>query len=162
MSLQTTLLLGVAMGTIAIVNVCLMAWLWRFPMAPDPTGRDPHGVSTAPRSWTNVHRALGYIFVLLYLALLVEMIPRLWEFRVATSTSALHGVLGLHIVLLLIIKIAIIRRYRHFGHRLPWVGGTLAVCTLLSVGVAVVPAWRVVQPLTALSPELDRGVTSCP
>ena len=49
MSMQTTMWLGFAMAAIAIGNAALMAWLWRFPMKPDPTGRDPHGVSTAPR-----------------------------------------------------------------------------------------------------------------
>lgn len=157
MSMHTTIWLGLTMGAIAIVNAGLMAWLWRFPMQPDPTGRDPHGVSTAPRSWTNVHRALGYVFALVYLALLIEMVPRAWEFRVASAASVLHGVLGLLLGILLTIKIAIIRHFRHFGNRLPWIGGTLATTTLLVVGLVMTPAWRVVQPLTPLSLELNQG-----
>lgn len=71
MSLGTnaTFRLGLTMAAIAVVNAGLMAWLWRFPMVPDPAGRDPNGVSTAPRSWTNVRRALGYVF------LLVDLVP---------------------------------------------------------------------------------------
>lgn len=157
MNMLTTIWLGVAMAMIAVVNVGLMAWLWRFPMVPDPTGRDPHGVSTAPRLWTNVHRGLGFLFVLLYLALLWEMVPRAWEFRVQTPIGIWHGVLGALVGVLLIIKISVIRRFTHFGNRLPIIGGSLAVVTWLSVGLSTPPAWRVVQPLTPLSPELQKG-----
>jgi len=108
------------------------------PNGPDPTGRDPHGVSTAPRSWTNVHRALGYLFVLTYAALLFEMLPRAWEFRVATPLSVVHGILGLLIGVILAVKIAIIRRFRRFGLWLPWLGGALAVTTLATVGLGFV------------------------
>ncbi|HYK01226.1 MAG TPA: hypothetical protein VE974_05675 [Thermoanaerobaculia bacterium] len=155
--MQTTILLGVLMAAIAIVNASLMAWLWRFPMQPDPTGRDPNGVSTAPRGPTNLHRALGYLFVLAYAALLVEMLPRIWEYRVATALSVLHGALGLLVGVLLAVKIAVIRRFRRFGNRLPWIGGSLAVATILVAALGVVPAWKVIRPFTPLPTELARG-----
>jgi uncharacterized membrane protein len=154
---HTTIWLGFLMAAIAIVNASLTAWLWRFPMKPDPTGRDPHGVSTAPRAATNLHRALGYVFVLAYAALLFEMLPRIWEFRVATAFGVVHGALGLFVGVLLLVKIAVIRRFRQFGHRLPWIGGTLAVCTVIVAALGVVPAWMVIRPLAPLSPELARG-----
>lgn len=157
MTLQTTIWLGLAMATIAIVNAGLMAWLWRFPMQPDPTGRDPNGVSTAPRSWTNVHRLLGYVFVLTYAALLIEMVPRIWEFRVANAISIFHGALGILIGALLIVKIAIIRRFQRFGNRLPWIGGTLAVTTVIVAALGVVPAWIVLRPRATLTADLARG-----
>lgn len=157
MSMQMTIWLGLAMAAIAIVNTILMAWLWQFPMKPDPTGRDPHGVSTAPRFPTNVHRALGYVFALLYVALLIEMVPRAWEFRDATTSSVLHGILGTLVGVLLIVKIAIIRRFQRFGNRLPWIGGALAIATLLTVALALVPAWRVLRPSAPLTPRLAEG-----
>jgi hypothetical protein len=157
MTMQTTISLGVLMAAIAIVNASLMVWLWRFPMIPDPTGRDPNGISTAPRFPTNVHRALGYVFVLAYLALLFEMLPRAWEFRVATPSGVLHGILGVAVGLLLAIKIAVIRRFQRFGNRLPWIGGTLAVTTLLVAALGIVPAWMVLRPLTPLSPQFAQG-----
>lgn len=157
MSMQSTIWLGVLMGAIAIVNASLMAWLWRFPMQPDPTGRDPNGISTAPRAGTNLHRALGYLFVVTYVLLLVEMVPRTWEFRVATTVSILHGALGIAVGVLLAVKIAVIRRFRRFGNRLPWIGGTLAVTTLIVAALGIVPAWQVIRPLAPLSPELARG-----
>ncbi|HYC91042.1 MAG TPA: hypothetical protein VEO54_17625 [Thermoanaerobaculia bacterium] len=155
--MYTTLWLALVMAAIAVINASLMAWLWRFPMQPDPTGRDPNGVSTAPRFPTNVHRALGYLFVLTYAVLLFEMVPRIWEFREATASSIAHGVLGMVVGVLLVLKIAVIRRFRRFGHRLPWIGGALAVSTLIVAALGIVPAWRVLRPLAPLSPELARG-----
>lgn len=157
MSMQNTIWLGVVMAAIAVVNASLMAWLWRFPMRPDPTGREVHGISTAPRWGTNLHRALGYVFVVTYAVLLFEMLPRIWEYRVATAVSVVHGALGILVGLLLATKIAVIRRFRQFGHRLPWIGGSLAVTTLLVAGLGIVPAWMVLRPMTPLSPELARG-----
>ena len=155
--MQDTIALSLVMAGIAVVNALLMAWLWRFPMRPDPDGRDPNGVSTAPRSWTNVHRGLGYVFIVAYALLLVEMVPRAWQFRVATPISIIHGSLGMLIGLLLVIKIAIIRRFRACGNRLPWIGGTLAIVTLTVALLGVIPAWMVLRPLTDLPPELVRG-----
>jgi hypothetical protein len=157
MSMLNTIWLGLAMAGIAIINTALMAWLWRFPMQPDPSGRDPNGISTAPRSATNLHRALGYVFLLLYAALLVEMVPRIWEFRVATTVGVLHGILGIMVGMILATKIAVIRRFRQFGNRLPWIGGALAVTTLIVAALGVIPAWTVIRPLANLSPELSQG-----
>lgn len=155
--MHTTIWLGVAMAAIAIVNASLMAWLWRFPMKPDPTGRDPHGVSTAPRGPTNLHRLLGYVFVSIYAALLFEMLPRIGEYRVASTISIVHALLGILIGVLLVVKIAVIRRFQRFGNRLPWIGGALAVSTLLAAALGIVPAWAVLQPRTPVTPELARG-----
>jgi mono/diheme cytochrome c family protein len=155
--MQNTIWLGMAMAAIAVINAALMAWLWRFPMQPDPTGRDPNGVSTAPRFPTNVHRILGYVFVLVYAALLVEMVPRAWQFRVATPLSVVHGALGIAVGVLLVVKIAVIRRFQRFGHRLPWIGGALAASTLLVAALGIVPACRVIRPGAALTPQLAQG-----
>jgi cytochrome c5 len=157
MTMQTTIALGFLMAAIAIVNTALMAWLWRFPMQPDPTGRDPNGVSTAPRSWTNVHRMLGYVFVLTYAVLLFEMLPRTWEFRVANAWSVVHGAFGVLVGVLLVVKIAVIRRFQRFGNRLPWIGGALAASTLIVAGLGIVPAWQVMRPFAPLSAELAQG-----
>lgn len=157
MTMVATIGLGLLMAAIAVVNASLMAWLWRFPMQPDPTGRDPNGVSTAPRWGTNLHRALGYVFIVTYAALLIEMLPRAWEFRVATASSVVHGAFGMLVGVLLVIKIAVIRRFRRFGNRLPWIGGALAASTLVVALLGIVPAWRVIRPLAQLTGELGRG-----
>ncbi len=157
MTMQVTIALGVSMAVIALINTALMAWLWRFPMKPDPSGRDPHGVSTAPRFATNVHRVLGYVFAFAYAMLLYEMVPRTWEFRVTTAWGVVHGVLGIVVGILLVTKIAIIRRFRRFGNRLPWIGGTLALCTLVVAVFGILPAWKLMRPYVPISGDLARG-----
>lgn len=146
MPMTTTMWITLLMAAIAVVNSSLMAWLWRFPMKTDPSGRSPDGIWTAPRVGINIHRGLGYIVVLSYVGLLVEMLPRIWEF--ATGTSVAHGIFGVLVGVLLIAKIAVIRRFRSFGHRLPWIGGFLLLMTLATAALrrrtsmdGVAPVW---------------------
>jgi hypothetical protein len=150
MTMYGTIGLGLLMAGIAIVNASLMAWLWRFPL-------DANGQSTAPKIPTRIHRGLGYVFIAAYLVLLVQMVPRAWEFRVANPVSVVHGTLGFLIGLMLTFKIAVIRRLHRFGPRLPWIGGTLAATTLLVSALGVIPAWMVVQPLRPVPPHLEAG-----
>jgi len=76
---------------------------------------------------------------------------------VATAWSVAHGALGMFIGIVLAVKIAVIRRFRRFGHRLPWIGGTLAVSTVVVSALGILPAWTVMQPRAALSGTLARG-----
>ena len=162
MTMEHTGWLALTMGLIALTNTALMSWLWRFPMIPDPSGRDPNGVSTAPRWGTNTHRILGYLFTVAYALLLVEMIPRAWQYRTGTPLSVIHGAFGFLIGVVLIFKITVIRKYQKFGNRLPWIGGALAVLTLLVALLGLIPMWVVLQPFKPLTPELaaGRGVVS--
>jgi hypothetical protein len=89
--------------------------------------------------------------------LLYEMVPRTWEFRAATAWGVAHGVLGIFVGILLVTKIAIIRRFRRFGNRLPWIGGTLALCTLVVAALGILPAWKLMRPYVPLSADLARG-----
>lgn len=149
--------LGLAMALLAAVNVALMAWLWRFPMAPDPSGRNPHGVSTAPRSWTALHRWIGYAFGLVYAALLVEMVPRLWTHAEWTALGVTHAVLGSLVGVLLVGKVVVLRRFRRFEPRMPWIGGALAVATWVTVALGVAPLWTVLRPAPDVSADATAG-----
>jgi hypothetical protein len=55
--------------------------------------------------------------------------------HVASPVSLIHGILGTLIGVTLVVKISVIRRFHSFGHRLPWIGGTLAVTTLITVAL---------------------------
>lgn len=132
MSTTLTMWLGIAFVVIGIVASILQAWLWSFPMEPDPGGPDPNGKSTAPRSWTNVHRLLGAAFVVIYVVLMVEMVPRLWEYQVELpARTIMHAVMGITIGFLLVCKIAIIRWFQHFGKALPQIGAGILLCTII-------------------------------
>ena len=127
-----TMWLGIAFLLIGVVATILQAWLWSFPMAPDPGGPDPNGKSTAPPFWTSVHRILGLLFVIIYIIMMVKMVPRLWEYQVELpARTVMHVVMGITIGMLLIAKIAIIRWFQHFGKALPMLGYGVLVCTVI-------------------------------
>src|SRR5688572_10973824 len=112
MTLSTTLnmWLGIAFVALAIVAVILQAWLWGYPMDPP---NDPRGKSLAPRSWTNVHRAVGALYVIIYVVLMIQMVPRLWEYQVELpARTVIHACMGITIGCLLIAKFMIIRFFQ--------------------------------------------------
>ena len=95
MSTTGSMWLGIAVVALGVAATVLQAWLWRFPMVPDPGGPDPNGRSTAPRGWTHVHRAMGVAFVAIYVVMMVEMVPRLWEYQVELpARTVVHMVMG--------------------------------------------------------------------
>ena len=131
MSTTVTMWLGIAFLFLGILTI-LQAWLWSFPMVPDPGGPDPNGKSTAPKFWTLIHRLSGLAFVVIYVVLMIEMVPRLWEYQVELpARTVIHAVMGLVIGILLVAKIAIIRWFQHFGKGLPGIGFAILVCTLV-------------------------------
>jgi len=130
--------LGILFVVIGIVAVVLQAWLWSFPMAPDPGGPDPNGKSTAPRSWTLIHRILGLLFVLIYLVMMVEMVPRLWEYQIELpARTVMHACMGIVIGVLLMVKIGIIRWFQHFGQSLPTIGLGILMCTIILAALSI-------------------------
>jgi len=138
--MNTTLLmwLGVAFLGLGIAAVILQAWLWRFPMAPDPSGRDPNGVSTAPRSWTLIHRVVGLAFVVIYVIMMIAMVPRLWQYQVELpARTVVHATMGISIGFLLVVKISIIRWFQHFGKALPFLGSAILLCTIILATLSV-------------------------
>jgi cytochrome c5 len=139
MSTTISMWLGIAFVMIGIVATILQAWLWSFPMAPDPGGPDPNGLSTAPKFWTSTHRFLGLAYVLIYVVLMIEMVPRLWEYQVEfPSRTVMHICMGIIIGVLLIAKIAVIRWFQHFGKSLPTMGLMILMCTLI-LGTLSIP-----------------------
>jgi hypothetical protein len=141
--LQVSLWLGIAFAAIGIAAALLAAWLWTFPMAPDPGGTDPNGRSTAPRSWSMVHRWLGYSFVVIYLILMVEMTLRFWRYESEWKPAViLHAAMGMLVGPIVIAKILILRRFKRFGNRLPIFGGVLCLLAVSLIGLVAWPALR--------------------
>lgn len=153
MGIAGTLTLGLFFAVVGLTAASLQAWLWRFPLVPDPSGRNSDGVSSAPRGWTNVHRAFGYLFATLYVALAVVMVPRLWVYTAEPEEAVpFHLALGLLIGPVLAAKILVIRRFRRLGGRLPWFGGTLCASAVVAVALVAVPAARM---LVRFEPDPD-------
>lgn len=138
----TNAALGVAFLVLGFAATLLQLWLWTFPMVPDPGGPDPHGKTSAPPFWRMVHRVLGYGFVLIYIALMARMIPRIpfLEGETADAATWIHLALGWVIGILLVGKVVILRFAQKWGNRLRAVGVILFLATLVMLGTIARPA----------------------
>src|SRR5690606_25174297 len=82
----------------------LMMHLWRYPV--DPRTR----IRAAPIVLVRLHRAIGWVYVLLYLVMMVEMVPRLWLYQIELpARSVAHVALGIGVGVVLLVKLAILR-----------------------------------------------------
>ncbi len=128
----TTATLGSAFLIIGLVAMFLMYHLWGYPF--DKATR----TSTAPAWAMATHRFLGYLFALIYIVLMWRMVPRLWEYQVEfPARTTVHIVLGFTIGFLLLIKIAIIRFFRHFEEWMPYLGTAIMLGTVILIGLSL-------------------------
>lgn len=123
---------------LALFLTFLMYYLWGFPF-----DKKKHA-SSAPRSLMNLHRVFGWVFVVIYVILMWDMVPRLWSYQIELpARTVIHLTLGIAIGAILIIKIAIVRFFKHMESTLaPLLGTSLLVCTLLLTGLALPYAAR--------------------
>ena len=125
--------LGIAFLLIAAALVLLMFRVWKYPY--DKAA----GKNTAPPALKWTHRALGYVYVAIYVYLMLDMVPRLWTYQVELpARTVAHLVLGISIGGILLIKLSIVRFFKHMEATLvPGLGVGLFLCTLLLVGLAL-------------------------
>ncbi|MBA3398102.1 MAG: hypothetical protein H0T89_36085 [Deltaproteobacteria bacterium] len=129
---MNTATLGVVFVVVGLAAMFLMYHLWGYPF--DKVTK----TSTAPRwaMWT--HRLLGYLFALIYIVMMWEMVPRLWEYQVEfPARTTAHIVLGFTIGFLLLIKIAIMRFFRHFEEWMPYLGTAIMLGTIVLTGLSL-------------------------
>ncbi len=125
--------LGLLFLGLGLANTLLMFHLWGYPY--DHATRR----SSAPRALVLTHRAAGYAFLLIYLYLMSEMLPRIWHYQIELpARSVMHLTLGLGIGTILLVKISIVRFFKHLESTLiPALGTALLVFTALLVGLSV-------------------------
>ena len=130
--------LGIVFLAISAMATALMFYLWGFPFDHEKLK------STAPPSLMRVHRLLGYVYVGLYLYFMVQMVPRMWTYQIELpARTVAHLVTGIAIGAILVIKIVIVRFFKHLESTLvPFLGTALFVCTVLLVGLALPTAFR--------------------
>ena len=129
--------LGVAFAILGTATVGLMFHLWGYPF--DKATR----TSAAPRSLMRVHRVLGYLFVGLYVFMMIQMVPRLLRYQVEfPARTVVHMMLGITIGFLLIVKISIIRWFRHLEEWMPYLGTGMLLSTYLLIGMSVPFSFR--------------------
>lgn len=126
MGLNVTATLGLAFLVLAFATVFLMFHLWGYPF--DKATR----TSAAPPSLMRLHRILGWLYLILYVVMMSEMVPRLWEYQVELpARTVAHILLGILIGVVLLVKIAILRFFRHFEEWMPVLGTILLACTIM-------------------------------
>jgi cytochrome c5 len=135
MHISTSALLGVAFLGLAVAATFTMFQFWGYEY--DEVNKK----SSCPQWKMNIHRGIGFAYVLVYILMMIEMVPRLWEYQVEFPVrTVVHILLGATIGIILIIKISILRFFRHFEEWMPVLGVSLLVCTVL-LGVMSMPAF---------------------
>jgi mono/diheme cytochrome c family protein len=133
LSALTNTILGLAFLVLAVAATFLMYHLWGYPFDHEKLK------SSAPPRLMLLHRVLGYGYVAIYIILMTQMVPRLWRYQVEfPARTVVHLVLGMMIGVLLVIKIAIVRFFKHLeGALIPFMGTVVLVCTVLVLGLSV-------------------------
>ena len=130
-------LMGISFAVLGTVTVFLMFHLWGYPF--DKVTRK----SEAPRTLMILHRVMGFAFLALYIFMMVQMVPRLMRYQVEfPARTVAHIVLAITVGFLLVVKISIIRFFRHLEEWMPVLGTSLLLCTWLLVALSVPFAFR--------------------
>ncbi len=154
-------LLGFSFWLLSFFQIVIMAWMWKYNDKSKHTGAD-HQDDTDPwqttlRKWVITHRVLGILYVVIYIILMTQMIPRMWSYQVELpARTVFHLTLGLSIGIILISKVVIIRFFQHLGHYLPVMGYVLFFFTTLLLSVSIPFAYqeqRMIQSTRAFSEE---------
>ena len=132
MSTATSTIFGLIFLGLANASVFLMYKLWGYPFDHETR------TSAAPKSLMFIHRAIGYAYLILYIFMMWHMVPRLWNYQVELPPRTVaHLMLGITIGVLLLVKVAILRFFRHFEEAMPYIGTALLICTYLLIGLSV-------------------------
>jgi len=126
-------ILGILLVAVAATLTFLMFYVWKFPFDHEKSK------SSAPSIAIISHRLLGYLFVIIYIYIMWQMVPRLWSYQIELpARTVVHLVLGILIGALLITKIVIVRYFKHMEARLaPILGSGLFICAILLVGLVL-------------------------
>ena len=132
MNIVTSAILGLIFLGLGLGATFLMYYLWGFPF--DKATR----TSAAPKRLMGLHRAIGYAYGILYIIMMLQMVPRMWQYQVELPPRTVaHLMLGILIGIILIVKIAITRFYRHLEEWMPYLGTALLTCTVLLLGLSL-------------------------
>lgn len=132
MPISVTATLGVLFLVLAFVSTYLMFRFWGYPYDKERRRSD------CPQWKMNIHRAVGYAYAAIYVVMMTQMVPRIWEYQVEfPARTVAHIMLGFTIGVILLLKISILRWFRHFEEWMPVLGVGLLVCTVLLSGLSL-------------------------
>ncbi|MBI3195845.1 MAG: hypothetical protein HYZ34_15460 [Ignavibacteriae bacterium] len=126
-------ILGLVFLAFSAASTFLMFYLWGFPFDHEKLK------STAPTRLMLLHRFIGYTYAAIYLYLMAQMLPRLWSYEIEfPARTVAHLIFGLTIGVLIIVKVAIVRFFKHLESTLvPFLGTGLFICTFLLISLSV-------------------------
>mgnify|MGYP003374526312 FL=1 len=125
-------ILGIAFLVLGFASVFLMFHLWGYPF--DKATR----TSAAPKWAMYLHRGIGFAYVIVYVVMMTRMVPRLFTYQVEfPARTVVHIIMGLIIGLILLLKISIIRFFRHLEEWMPFLGTGLLACTVVLLGLSL-------------------------
>lgn len=131
-STSFTAILGIVFVVLGFASVFLMFHLWGYPF--DKATR----TSAAPRWAMYLHRGIGFAYAAVYVVMMTKMVPRLFTYQVEfPARTVVHIILGISIGLVLILKISIIRFFRHLEEWMPYLGVALLFCTVILLGLSL-------------------------
>ena len=126
MHISTTSLLGIVFLGLSFAATFLMFHLWGYEY--DEVNKK----SSAPQWKMNIHRAIGFAYVIVYIVMMTEMVPRLWEYQVEfPARTVVHVLLGTIIGVVLLIKVSIIRFFRIQKMNLMYYGSLVMMMILI-------------------------------
>ena len=154
MSTSMSAILGLIFLGLANASVFLMFKLWGYPFDKETR------TSEAPQALMLLHRLIGYAYAILYVFMMWHMVPRLWNYQVELPPRTVaHLMLGITIGVLILVKIAILRFFRHFEESMPYIGTCLLICTYLLIGLSVPFTFREAALRTQTGAFSDEGIT---
>ncbi len=137
MNTVTSATLGVLFLLLSFAATVLMFYLWGFPF--DKATRK----SEAPKWLMRTHRFIGYAYGLIYLVMMSQMVPRMWQYQVELPPRTVaHLLLGFLIGIILLVKLLILRFFRHLEEWMPYLGTALFACTVMLLGLSLPFAYR--------------------
>jgi mono/diheme cytochrome c family protein len=103
----------------------------------------PVDLDLAPESLRRLHMIFLIVFTALYAVMMIEMVPRLWNYQVELPPrSAMHVCLGFLIGVLLTVELLILRVFKHLQLFVPQIATLVMGCTVLLLGLSVPGALR--------------------
>ncbi len=126
-------MLGILFLLLSAAGTFLMFKLWGYSFDHEKLK------SSAPPGLMRLHHYIGYAYGIIYIYLMSQMLPRMWTYQVEfPARTVAHLMLGMSIGVILIVKLSIVRWFKHLESTLvPFLGTLLFICTFLLIGLSV-------------------------
>ena len=139
--------LGIVFWLLALFQVVVMAWVWKYN-DPGKHTSEPHEDAKDPwqtflKKWVISHKVAGLLYTVIYIIMMSQMVPRMWNYQVELPPRTVaHLCIGLSIGVILFSKIAVIRFFKHLASVLPIFGFLLFFLTTILLCLSVPLAFQ--------------------